>query len=50
MPRELFRVAWMYHVDGHDQHEIGRTLGVSRRTVVYRMSRFAREARALLDE
>jgi RNA polymerase sigma-70 factor (ECF subfamily) len=48
MPRELSRVAWMYHVDGRDQLEIARALGVSRRTVVTRMSQFTREARALL--
>jgi RNA polymerase sigma-70 factor (ECF subfamily) len=49
LPAKLSRVAWMYHVDGHGQHEIAAELGVSRRTVVSRMSEFSREARALLE-
>jgi RNA polymerase sigma-70 factor (ECF subfamily) len=49
IPQKLSRVAWMYHVDGRDQHEIAEALGISRRTVVSRISQFARYARALLE-
>jgi RNA polymerase sigma-70 factor (ECF subfamily) len=38
-------VAWLYHVDGMEQDEIARTLGISRRTVVNRLASFTENAR-----
>lgn len=38
-------VAWLHHVDGLDQGEIARVLGISRRTVVNRLAEFAEAAR-----
>jgi len=38
-------VAWLYHVDGLEQEEIARVLGISRRTVVNRLQSFADNAR-----
>jgi len=38
-------VAWLYHVDGLEQDEVARVLGVSRRTVVNRLQSFATNAR-----
>jgi len=38
-------VAWLYHVDGLEQDEVARVLGVSRRTVVNRLQSFASNAR-----
>jgi RNA polymerase sigma-70 factor, ECF subfamily len=37
--------AWLHHVDGLDQAEVARVLGVSRRTVVNRLAEFAANAR-----
>jgi RNA polymerase sigma-70 factor (ECF subfamily) len=50
IPRPLSTVAWLYFVDGRDQSEIARALGISRRTVVTRVAQFTAQARALLDE
>jgi RNA polymerase sigma-70 factor (ECF subfamily) len=41
--------AWLVHVDGMTQDEAARMLGISRRTVVQRLSRLAREARRFLQ-
>lgn len=38
-------VAWLHHVDGLDQSEVARVLGVSRRTVVNRLAEFTQNAR-----
>jgi RNA polymerase sigma-70 factor (ECF subfamily) len=38
-------VAWLYHVDGLEQDEIARVLGISRRTVVNRLQSFVDNAR-----
>jgi len=38
-------IAWHYHVDGMEQEEIARLLGISRRTVSARLQSFADDAR-----
>jgi RNA polymerase sigma-70 factor (ECF subfamily) len=43
-PAETRAAAWLHHVDGLDQAEVGQVLGVSRRTVVNRLAEFARNA------
>jgi RNA polymerase sigma-70 factor (ECF subfamily) len=40
-PEKLRVVAWLHHVDGVEQGEVARLLGVSRRTVVNRLAEFA---------
>ena len=47
-PDKLRAPAWLHHVDGLDQGEVARVLGVSRRTVVYRLAEFADRARKVL--
>jgi RNA polymerase sigma-70 factor, ECF subfamily len=49
LPEGLFTAAWLYHVDGVEQAEIAQRLGVSRRTVISRLNRVSRSARALLE-
>lgn len=44
-PEALRVAAWLYHVDGMDQDEAARLLGISRRTLVSRLSAFSRNAR-----
>lgn len=46
-PTKLRVVAWLHHVDGLDQGEVARILGVSRRTVVSRLGEFAANARRI---
>ena len=41
---ELRDAAWLHFVDGLDQGEVARVLGVSRRTVVNRLAQFSRNA------
>jgi RNA polymerase sigma-70 factor, ECF subfamily len=48
LPEELALVAWLYHVDEIEQAEIAEICGVSRRTVIARLQRFAEQARAFL--
>ena len=38
-------IAWLYHVDGLEQDEVARVLGISRRTVVNRLQSFSENAR-----
>jgi RNA polymerase sigma-70 factor (ECF subfamily) len=40
VPEKLRAAAWLRHVEGMDQQEIADLLGVSRRTVVYRLASF----------
>jgi RNA polymerase sigma-70 factor, ECF subfamily len=47
-PQQIQPAAWLYHVDGLDQEEVARVLGVSRRTVVTYLSQFAKHARAFV--
>jgi RNA polymerase sigma-70 factor (ECF subfamily) len=49
IPEALVLPAWLYHVDGLDQARVAEICGVSRRTVSYRLARFANEARQLLE-
>jgi RNA polymerase sigma-70 factor (ECF subfamily) len=46
-PRKLAAVAWLHHVDGLAQGEVAAVLGISRRTVVNRLSDFVRSMRRL---
>jgi RNA polymerase sigma-70 factor, ECF subfamily len=38
LPGNLREVVWLHHVDGLDQAEVARVLGVSRRTIVNRLA------------
>jgi len=38
-------VAWLYHMDGMEQEDVARVLGLSRRTVATRLGAFAANAR-----
>ncbi len=49
-PDKLRVVAWLHHVDGIDQGEVARVLGISRRTVVMRLSEFHDYARAFASK
>lgn len=50
VPEKLAEVATLHHVDGIDQGEVARILGVSRRTVVYRLAEFEARARGILAQ
>jgi RNA polymerase sigma-70 factor, ECF subfamily len=50
VPEELALVAVYYYVDEMDQAEIAAVLGVSRRTIGYRLDRFREHAHRLLDD
>jgi RNA polymerase sigma-70 factor (ECF subfamily) len=41
-------VAWLYHVDGFEQEEVAAVVGISRRTVVNRLSDFLAGAQRFL--
>jgi RNA polymerase sigma-70 factor (ECF subfamily) len=41
---DLRVVAWLYHVDGFEQDEVAKVVGVSRRTVVNRLADFRESA------
>jgi len=47
-PEKLRVPAWLHHVDGLDQGEVARVLGISRRTVVNRLAEFADNARKFI--
>jgi RNA polymerase sigma-70 factor (ECF subfamily) len=47
-PEKLRTPAWLYHVDGLDQGEVARVLGISRRTVTNRLAAFVDSARKIL--
>jgi RNA polymerase sigma-70 factor (ECF subfamily) len=47
-PPKVRVVAWLYHVDGFEQEEIGAIVGVSRRTVASRLAQFLGNARKFL--
>lgn len=46
-PESLRTPAMLYHGKGMDQSKVAATLGVSRRTVLYRLAAFSREAMKL---
>ncbi len=50
VPEELAQVAVYYYVDDMDQAEIAAVLGVSRRTIGYRLDRFREQAQRILGE
>lgn len=50
LPEELGEIATYYYVDEMDQAEIAHILGVSRRTIGYRLDRFRAEAQKILDD
>ncbi len=43
-PERLSAPAWLHYVDGLDQGEVARVLGISRRTVINRLAQFAETA------
>jgi RNA polymerase sigma-70 factor (ECF subfamily) len=47
-PAKLRAPAWLHHVDGLDQGEVARVLGISRRTVINRLAAFADGARKFI--
>lgn len=47
-PPSTRAVAWLYHVDGLEQCEVAEVLGISRRTVVNRLSDFSTNARKFI--
>jgi RNA polymerase sigma-70 factor, ECF subfamily len=48
-PRKVSVVVWLHHVDGLAQGDVAEVLGISRRTVVNRLSHFAKSLRRLAD-
>jgi RNA polymerase sigma-70 factor, ECF subfamily len=49
LPETLSIAAWLYHVDGHEQADIAAICGVSRRTIISRLNRFAELARMFIE-
>ena len=47
-PEEVGAAAWLHHVDGLDQAEVARVLGVSRRTIVNYLGLFEKHAKKLV--
>jgi RNA polymerase sigma-70 factor (ECF subfamily) len=47
-PERLRAPAWLHFVDGIEQGEVGRILGISRRSVVNRLAEFLTNARKFL--
>jgi len=48
VPERLRAPAWLYHVDGMSHEEVGRTLGLSRRTVINYIDEFHERTRKFL--
>ena len=44
LPAQTGQIAWLYHVDGLDQNEVAKVLGISRRTVGNRLAELKRVA------
>ncbi|HUB07428.1 MAG TPA: sigma-70 family RNA polymerase sigma factor [Myxococcales bacterium] len=49
LPEKLAAVAALHYLEGLDQGEVAEVLGVSRRTVVYRLTEFQARARELVQ-
>jgi RNA polymerase sigma-70 factor, ECF subfamily len=45
---DLRVVAWLYHVDGFEQDEVAKVVGISRRTVVSRLADFRASAQKFI--
>ncbi|NVJ03213.1 sigma-70 family RNA polymerase sigma factor [Myxococcus sp. AM009] len=50
VPESVRVVAWLHHMEGLNQVQVAQVLGVSRRTVVYRLATLAEAATRLRDE
>lgn len=48
-PEELKAPAMLYHLKGMEQSRVASWLGISRRTVLYRLAQFSEEAQAFHD-
>jgi RNA polymerase sigma-70 factor (ECF subfamily) len=48
VPERLRAPVWLYHVDGMSHEEVGRTLGISRRTVINYIDEFHDRTRKFL--
>jgi RNA polymerase sigma-70 factor (ECF subfamily) len=48
-PTPISVASWLYHVDGLDQSEVARVMGVSRRTVVNHLSAFKRYVKKFIS-
>jgi RNA polymerase sigma-70 factor (ECF subfamily) len=48
VPAQMGEIAWLHHVDGFDQDEVARLLGISRRTVVNRLAKLKSVAQSYL--
>jgi len=44
VPEQVRVVAWLHYMEGLDQSEVARVLGLSRRTVVYKLTELAEAA------
>jgi RNA polymerase sigma-70 factor (ECF subfamily) len=44
LPAQTSQIAWLYHVDGLDRAEVAKVLGISLRTVGYRLAELKRAA------
>ena len=49
-PEKLRAPAYLHYVDGLDQSEVARVLGISRRTVLYRLAAFVESARKFVHK
>ena len=49
VPERLRAPVWLYHVDGMSHEEVGRTLGISRRTVINYLGEFHERTRKYLE-
>ncbi|MFZ5445063.1 MAG: RNA polymerase sigma factor [Myxococcota bacterium] len=48
-PEKLQEVAVLYYVDGLEQEQVARTLGISRRTVINRLQEFIERSRKFIS-
>lgn len=48
-PKKIATVAWLHYVDGLDQEEVARVLGISRRSVVNHLGTFVENAQKFIQ-
>ena len=48
-PEKIATVAWLHYVDGLDQDEVARVLGISRRSVVNHLGTFVANAQKFIQ-